>query len=327
MRIVVILILAASAALAQVNQALHFTQHQSTQDLQELVTLLRSTADLRQVFLDEPAATVNVSGTAGQIATADWLLHQVDLPRSGVGVHEYRPPAGGDDVVRVFYVKHAATPQALQEIVTTLRSVADIRRLFVYNKLQALAARGTDQQIALAAWMLERIDQPAGAAMPTPQEYQVGGNDVARIFKLTYAETPQQLQEITTLIRSVADLQRLFVCFGPRILALRGPTDRVALSTWLVAELDKPTNAPRSGDDPAARHEYRLANDPADTVRVFYLTGAPSSESRQKVVEQVRSTAGIRRLFVYNALGALAVRGSIGQVATAEKTIEELKAQ
>jgi hypothetical protein len=60
---------------------------------------------------------------------------------------------------------------------------------------------------------------------------------------------------------------------------------------------------------------------------VFYLTGSQSPEYREKVIAQVRANTGIHRLFVYNALGALAVRGSEGQVATAEKAIEEMKVQ
>ena len=42
---------------------------------------------------------------------------------------------------------------------------------------------------------------------------------------------------------------------------------------------------------------------------------------------QVRREAGTARMFVYVALGALAVRGTVGQVATAEKALEEMKVQ
>jgi hypothetical protein len=39
---------------------------------------------------------------------------------------------------------------------------------------------------------------------------------------------------------------------------------------------------------------------------------------------QVRTTARVQRLFMYGTLGALAVRGTVGQLATAEKVIEEM---
>jgi hypothetical protein len=38
----------------------------------------------------------------------------------------------------------------------------------------------------------------------------------------------------------------------------------------------------------------------------------------------VRANARIQRAFVYNTLYALSVRGTPGQIATAEKTIEEI---
>ena len=38
-----------------------------------------------------------------------------------------------EQVMKVFYLTNVNTPQELQEIVTAVRSVADIQRLFVYN--------------------------------------------------------------------------------------------------------------------------------------------------------------------------------------------------
>jgi len=325
----VILALAASAAFGQANQVFRLTQNQDRQSLDEIATVLQRTTDIQQVSIDDLKATVAVEGSAGQIAMADWLVHQMDLPAKGPfsGTHEYRPPAGGDDVARVFYVGHAAKPQELQEIAVALRSVADIRRLSVYNPLRAIAVRGTDRQMSLAAWMEDQLNQPANGAAPAPHEYQLPGDDVARVFELANPRTPQDLQEIVTLIRSVAEVQRLFIYNQRRAVVLRATAERVALAAWLVSELDKPVNGQAVTGDNASPHEYRLTHDPANLVRVFYLTGSQSPEYREKVVAQVRANTGIRRLFVYNALGALAVRGTDGQVATAEKAIEEMKVQ
>jgi hypothetical protein len=324
----VIIALAASAAFGQTNRVFQLTQHQTRQDLEELATLIRATGNIPQVSIDDLKDTVTVEATAGQIAMADWLVRQMDLSANGpfAGVHEYRPSADGD-TVRVFYVRHAATPQELQEIMTAVRSVADIQRVFVYNALRAMAARGTTQQISLAAWMMEQLDQPVKVAAPSPHEYRLAGDDVARVFELTYPETPQQLQEIVTLIRSIGDIPRLFVIMKRRAVVVRATAERVALAAWLVSELDKPVNGQSAAQDSAAPHEYRLSSDAASLVRVFYLPGSQSPEDRQKVVAQVRHNTGIGRLFVYNALGALAVRGTDGQVATAEKAIEEMKVQ
>ena len=49
-----------------------------------------------------------------------------------------------EQVMKVFYLTNVTTPQELQEIVTAVRSVADIQRLFVYNAQNAIIARGEE---------------------------------------------------------------------------------------------------------------------------------------------------------------------------------------
>ncbi|HXM41082.1 MAG TPA: hypothetical protein VN924_07505 [Bryobacteraceae bacterium] len=276
---------AALLAFGQTNQVFRLTQNENKQDLEEIARVLQGTGNIQQVSIDDLKGTVAVEGTAGQIGMADWLVHQLDRPANGQlsGVHEYRAPGVGDEVVRVFYVGSAARPQDLQGIVTTVRSVADIQRTFVYNPLKAMVVRGTGQQISLAAWIVDRLDRPANMPAPAPHEYKLPGDDVARVFELTYPETPQQLQEIVTLIRSVGDIQRLFVYIQRRTVVLRATAERVALAAWLVSELDKPVNGQVANGDSAASHEFRLSSDPANLVRVFYLGSSRSPQDLSKV--------------------------------------------
>ena len=98
-------------------------------------------------------------GTADQIAVAEWLFNDLDKQSQNPGTHEYRLPGGGDDVVRVFYLMHAATAQRLQQIATEVRSMAEIRRLFIYNAPRAVAMRGTAAQIALADRLIQERDR------------------------------------------------------------------------------------------------------------------------------------------------------------------------
>ncbi len=65
-----------------------------------------------------------------------------------------------DYVVKVFYIKNATTPQELQEISTTVRSVTEIRRAFAYNAQYAIMLRGTADQIALAEKLIADLDKP-----------------------------------------------------------------------------------------------------------------------------------------------------------------------
>ena len=65
-----------------------------------------------------------------------------------------------EQVMKVFYLSNVNTPQELQEIVTAVRSVADIQRLFVYNAQNAIIARGEADKIALAQKIISDLDKP-----------------------------------------------------------------------------------------------------------------------------------------------------------------------
>jgi general secretion pathway protein D len=65
-----------------------------------------------------------------------------------------------EQVMKVFYLTNVTTPQELQEIVTAVRSVADIQRLFVYNAQRAIIARGEADRIALAGKIIHDLDKP-----------------------------------------------------------------------------------------------------------------------------------------------------------------------
>ncbi|MGA2434492.1 MAG: cohesin domain-containing protein [Bryobacteraceae bacterium] len=65
-----------------------------------------------------------------------------------------------DSVVKVFYLSNLTTPQELQEVTTTLRTVADIRKVFTYNTLNAIIVRGTSDQVLLAEKLVNDLDRP-----------------------------------------------------------------------------------------------------------------------------------------------------------------------
>jgi general secretion pathway protein D len=65
-----------------------------------------------------------------------------------------------EQVMKVFYLTNVNGPQELQEIVTAVRSVADIQRLFVYNSQNAIIARGEADRIALAEKIIADLDKP-----------------------------------------------------------------------------------------------------------------------------------------------------------------------
>jgi hypothetical protein len=309
------------------DRTFHFANTDSVQGMQEIATVIRSVADIRNLTVDTTQRTLVLQSTASQAALADWLFNDLDKPANlppqttpDPAMHEYRMPGSNDDVVRVFYPKHAATIQELQEVAVLVRSIADIRRLFTYNEPRAVVMRGTADQAAAAEWLVNTLDTARQKPISSKLEYRMpGGNDdVVRVFLLTHADTVQQFQEIATDIRSIGDIRRLFTYNTARAVAMRGTADQAGLAEWLIGELDKPANSADS-----AVHEFHMAGTPEDVVRVFYLPHSGTVQHFQEIVTYIRSTTQIRRAFTYNAPRALTLRGTAAQIAQANQLIQE----
>jgi hypothetical protein len=122
--------------------------------------------------------------------------------------------------VKVFYLKNSKPGQELQEMATVVRSIAEMRRLVIYNQQRAIVIRGTAAQAALADWLIARLDdQVTGTA-----EYraQPVSDDVVHIFSTPYGTTMQQLNESASQIRKATQARQVFT-YGPqRVIVLRG---------------------------------------------------------------------------------------------------------
>src|SRR5271154_192333 len=64
-----------------------------------------------------------------------------------------------DEVVRTFYLSNTLTPQDLTEVVTSLRSLLDLRRVQQVNAQNAIVIRDTPDKLALAAKIIRDIDK------------------------------------------------------------------------------------------------------------------------------------------------------------------------
>jgi hypothetical protein len=313
---ILIAALFAPALFAQpLERVLHLSLVETDQQIQEIATNIRGITEIPQVSVDAAQKTLMLHGTAAQIAVAEWLLIQWNP--SAPAAHEYR--MSGDDIVRVFRLGHAPTPQSLQEAATIVRSTADIRRLFTYYAARVITVRGSESQIALAEWLVNQLDQPMNHA--GAREFHPAGaaDDVVRIFYTAHAGTPQGLQEIATDVRAIGDIRRMFTSNESMALIARGTGAQMALAEWLVKELDQPANQPRT----PAPHEYRPSGAADDVVRVFYLTQSESPQRLQQIATEVRKTTAVKRIFTYNAPRAMTLRGTSAQIALADRLIAE----
>ena len=193
----------AQPAEENVDRVLQAKHTGSVQTLQELATVVRSITDIRQAFLDPAQKTFTLRAAAGQAKAAEWLFSQLDQPANQQTNAEFSMEGG--DLVRVFYLTNPASNAEVQEIATVARSTGELRRLFVYSPHKAIVVRGSAADMALAAWLLQELDQPADRPgfAPRVNEYRLAGNDVdvLQVFYLAHARTMQRLQEIALLRR------------------------------------------------------------------------------------------------------------------------------
>jgi hypothetical protein len=310
-----------------VSRVFHLHHIETTQDLNEFATLVRTVADIRDASADAAQKTMSVHGTASQIAIAEFLFTELDRQTVPDSVtQEFRVSNNPDDVVRLFFLPHTATVQSFQEIATAIRTITEMRRVFTYNSPRALAVRGTPDQIAGTEFLVRELDQPADAERTDSRQYQMidtrnFGMTAVRVFYLPYASTVQQLQEVATMVRTIGEIRQVFTYNSPRAMIVRGTPDQAALAGWMIHELAKPVTA-----ETTASEVYRyvdLDHHGENIVRIFYVKDVPTVQAFQQVATQIRATTQIRRVFTYNETKAMAVRGTEEQLRTAEQMLQD----
>ena len=304
-----------------VDRVISLTSIEKAQELSEIATVIRSIADIKSLTVDPSQRTLAVQGTAEQIAMAESLAQEL-APQPGQRRDAYEFTMSGGDLVRVYYLPHSATVQNFQAVVTTIRSITDLRRAFTYNARRAFVVRGTLAQMEMAEWLVQQLDQPAGG-QTSSNEYRVPGaaDDVVHVYPVKHVDGQQNLQEFATLVRSIGDIRRLFTT--PLAIAMRGTSEEMALADWLLQKLDQPTSGPAVVEQSQGEggREFLMARN-GDVVRVFYLRSV-TVQAFQNVAAEVHTTAKVPRVLTYNALGALAVRGTADQIAAAQALINE----
>ena len=315
------------ASFAYAQQTFDFTNKPSPKGLQEVATVLRTVADIQNLSIDSAAATVTVNGTPDEIATAGWIIHQLDQAAPANSA-QYVMPGKSDDVMRVFHLNHISpdTPQQIQEILTILRTVGDIQKIFNDTALSDLVVRGTANQLALADYIVKAVDIAPGtvtvAATPefhyselsrTPERSRP--NDVVRVFYLSHSNTPQQMQEILTTLRTVIGLQKVFNYTPLNALTMRASSSDLAASEFIIRSLDIPDNTkgrvPNQFDIPGG-----------NVIGVYYLANL-SGLKLNALLGLLRLNLQMEKAFMKTTPAALVYRGTADQIAKAEQFIKE----
>jgi hypothetical protein len=335
--ITALFVLMATGAQAQTtSQVFHFVHTSTEQAANVIATSIRTIGEIKDLSVDFPVRTLTVDGTADQLKLAEWMFIGMDrtVPiASDSSVHEYRLPDGADNVVRLFYIDSGQTVQEFQEFATMLRTIAEIRRVFAYNEGKILAMRGTADQMSMADYFTNQLAKTAPALHPhsVTRQYLLPADpsprpneNVTQILFVANTPTVQEFQELATLIRTIAEIRRVFTYNTPRAIAVRGTADQIAFAEWLFNEIDRPRSADQSHASAIYDYPDPPGRDYAGTARVFYLPHTATVQDFQKIATTIRTTAQIRRVFTYNSPRALALRGTVDQLQQAEQMLTQL---
>lgn len=225
---------------APLAQVVYLSRVDNPQDLQEIVNAIRSITDIQRCFPVNQQKAIVIRGLPEQVKAADWLLGVLDQPAgaqtAGGATPEYRLTetdwnARGGLVVRVAALAHLDTPLAIQEVTNVTRGMTDIQRIFPLVSRRVLVMRGTEDQMALADWLLKQFDGPAGQGT---HEFRVGGAG-SQIALVAYVNAgTQRLLDTMSEIRTETKMSRVFPFTTQRALTMRGTADQLAQAQQVI---------------------------------------------------------------------------------------------
>jgi type II secretory pathway component GspD/PulD (secretin) len=233
-------------------------------------------------------------------------------------------PASGQSLLqpsqaRVLQFAHTQTVQSAQEIAAVIKMIAGIMQVSLSTEPKpfTLTIGGAADQLALAEWLFVELDQPdPGQPNPVMHEYRLTGvENVVRVYHAAHTSTIQELQELATSIRAITELRLLITENAQRAIVMRGNADQMAVNEWLLSQMDKPRNEPIRHS--ATSQYFTVDQENRGVLQVFYVAHAKTFQDFQVVSTAMRTIAEVRS-FAYNPSRALALRGSAGQMATAE---------
>jgi hypothetical protein len=217
--------------------------------LKEVAALLRAVTGSPYLSSNVAQSIIAITGTAEQLALAEWLAKAIDKPAgwrpsdSEYGdptAREFKLPSGRDELARVFYLRDTATSQAVQEILTIVRTVLDVQKLFFRSEPKMLAYR-TDRSMAdLIEWLLPKLDSQSCDPSHTSDSFKLptpardGSDDVVRVF---YLKPPVSLDEFNGLmmaLRTTVEIQKTFGTISRPVLVVRGSPAQLSESARLI---------------------------------------------------------------------------------------------
>ncbi len=211
------------------------------QEMQELLTVARTVADVQKIYTISSNHALVMRGAEWEILFTQWIIDQLNVPagqKTDTTPREFT--AGGPDFrglghgARVNFLASLTSPRPMQELLTVLRTVGDIQKVFSYTSSHALVLRAGDTDLQRAEWLIQQLDLPAGHPAGTGTFTAPTGDDVTQIFFVLNAG-PQWMQGALNSMRSELNIKKTFSMTTPANVIVRGTADQIAAAAkWMA---------------------------------------------------------------------------------------------
>ncbi len=218
------------------------TNVREPRDVQALLTILRTVADVQGVYPFTPNHAMVLRDADWSVAFAEWMIRQIDRPvaaKPDPAAREYQ--VGGPDFrglghgARLNFLTAMKSERQEMELLTVLRMVSDVQKIFVYDSAHILAMRAGDLDLERAEWIIGQLDRPQEQPLGTQTFAAPSGDDVTRIFRLQNA-TPEFLKTAIASLRTDLKIRKIFQTTEPANIVVRGTGDQIAAAAmWMAA--------------------------------------------------------------------------------------------
>lgn len=187
------------------------------------------------VNADQTANSLAITGTADQLALADWMFPLIDRRPADALQNPIRERKfeNSQDSLQVAYLPGQPSARELQEFTIALKVIADNHYVFAVPGTDALVFRGPD--LSLEDWLLQTVNSRG----PAPSYGEPGSRDQARVFRVR-ADDPDVLRNMLVELRTTAGIVRCVSLASRHAIAVRGNDREMDLAENIVTRFDTP---------------------------------------------------------------------------------------
>lgn len=221
-------------------------------------------------------------------------------------------------VTREVTFQHANSVQQFKEIKWAIQSIGQLPFVNIMETAGRISFRGPRENLPVSEWLVKQLDRPHPTQLPaaseiTQTEPHPYGEDRAQVFHLAHVNSPEQLQDVATLLRRVALIRYVAAYTEGRAVAIRGTEEQMKFAAWLLSELDR-----EPGKSASTGTEFRTRDRKFEYgVRVF-ATRSVTPE----MITDIKKIAG-SWTYAYSALPAIVVQTTDDRMESVRKLIQE----